>query len=112
MQNNNEQEDRLSLLETKFLSFEKKVNKKLETIYRYKTVQLTIKVLILSSLSAWIFLRSGKNRDASLWIIGIYVLLVSVLELIELEELRFFLSSAKVDKDLVNGDGLQSKRET
>lgn len=98
MQNNDEQENRLSLLENKFIGLEKKVNRKLETIYKYKTVQLTIKVLILSSLSAWIFLRSGKNRDSSLWIIGIYVLIVSVLELIELEELRFFLSNSKIQE--------------
>ncbi len=78
-------------LEKKFYDLEKKMENKLDTIYKHKVVQLTLKILILSSISALIFFRSGQNRDISLWIIGIYILLVSILELLELEELRFFL---------------------
>lgn len=99
MQDNNEHDDRLNIIEKKLLVFEETVNKKIEKLYKYKTVQLTLKVLILSSLSVLIFFRSGKNRDISLWIAGIYVLFVSVLELIELEELRFFLKESDKESE-------------
>lgn len=77
-------------LENKLSDFEEKITSKLDKLYKYRIVQLTLKVLILSSISALIFFRSGKNRDISLWIIGLYILAVSVLELVELEELRYF----------------------
>ena len=39
-------------LEKKLASFEEKITNKLDKLYKYRIVQLTLKVLILSSISA------------------------------------------------------------
>ena len=74
---------------------EERVDNKLKVLFKYKTVQLTLKIITFTAIACLLFVRSSQHHDLSLWFIGLYMTLVALSELFELEELRFYLKDNK-----------------
>ena len=68
---------------------EEKFNEKVDTLYKYKRVQITIKIITFIAISCLMLMRSGKIHDIYLWCIGFYMMLLATAELFSLEEIIF-----------------------
>lgn len=82
-------------LQDALYDLEERMNNKLRILFKYKTVILTLKIIIFTSMACLLFVRSGKNHDIYLWFIGIFMTIMAVAELFELEELRFYIKDNK-----------------
>jgi hypothetical protein len=85
----------LEELQNTVFMMEERVDNKLKVIFKYKTVQLTLKIITFTAIACLLFVRSSQHHDISLWFIGLYMTLVALSELFELEELRFYLKDSK-----------------
>ena len=85
----------LEELQNTVFMMEERVDNKLKVLFKYKTVQLTLKIITFTAIACLLFVRSSQHHDISLWFIGLYMTLVALSELFELEELRFYLKETK-----------------
>jgi hypothetical protein len=85
----------LEELQNTVFMMEERVDKKLKVLFKYKTVQLTLKIITFTAVACLLFVRSSYHHDLSLWFIGLYMTLVALSELFELEEVRFYLKDNK-----------------
>lgn len=67
---------------------ENRMNQKINYIFRYKKVQITLKILLLTGLSCILFSRGGEYEDMYLWFNGIFLLVIALSELFDLEEFK------------------------
>ena len=74
---------------------EERLNNKIDVLFKYKKIQITLKIVIFTSLSCLTFVRSGKSHDIYLWMMGIFLSLIALSEFFELEELRFYFKDNK-----------------
>jgi hypothetical protein len=74
---------------------EERMDNKLKVLFKYKTVQLSLKIITFTAIACLLFVRSSYHHDIILWFIGIYMTLVALSELFELEEIRVYLKDSK-----------------
>lgn len=86
-ENNNIEELKKSIQE-----LEENFNNKINLLYKYKRIQITIKVITFVGISTFMFVRGGRHHDIYMWIIGFYLMLIAAAELFNLEE-HIFISS-------------------
>lgn len=67
---------------------EEKIDRKFKTLFRYKTIQISLKMIIFTALACLLFFRSGKTHDFYMWFIGLFMLFLALGEFIELEEAK------------------------